>query len=139
MKSRLYSLLLLSFLTISFYSCKKDTDKPYPTTIEGLWIGTYTVTELNQGPAFYSFSIKPGGDILVEGKGNDSVSYYSAGKWQLSNDTLKAEIHTVNYEAKVTQSLTAIFDPLSKKLKNGVWKDLAGASLSGTFQMDKVK
>ncbi|MEX6686097.1 hypothetical protein QTN47_01245 [Danxiaibacter flavus] len=139
MKSRLCSLLLLSFLTISFYSCKKDTDKPYPTTIEGLWIGTYTVNELTQDPQFYSFSIKPGGDILVEGKGGDDVTYYSAGTWKLSNDTLKAEIHSINVNVKVTQSLTAIFDPMNRKLKNGVWKDIAGASLSGTFQMDKVK
>lgn len=131
---------ILSVLVITLFliSCKKDCDTPTPTyPIEGLWIGTYTVDNLpSQGSLYYSFIIKPNGEVLTEGKGGDGVTYYAAGTWELTDNTFTATYTSINFKGlPVQQSATATFSNTGT-LTNGTWEDINnpnGPALSGKF------
>lgn len=135
MKTKLLPLLLLCAAFLNF-SCSKDNDDP-TYQVAGLWIGTYTVTQLpQQQPLYYSFSIKPDGRVLTEGVGADGNRYYSTGTWTLNGNLFTATYTSINYSgAPVTQSATLTYQN-SGTMTNGTWTDVVnpnGGSLSGTI------
>jgi hypothetical protein len=138
MKTKLLSLLLLTSVSIFNFSCTKDNDPADPTyQIAGLWIGTYTVTQLPQlQPLYYSFTIKPDGKVLAESVGADGMSYYSKGTWTLNGNLFTATYTSINYSgAQVTQSATLTYHN-SGTLTQGTWTDVVnpnGGSFSGAF------
>lgn len=135
MKTKLLSLVLVCAAVLNF-SCSKDNDDP-TYQVAGLWIGTYTVTQLpQQQPLYYGFSIKPDGKILTEGVGANGVTYYSKGTWTLNGNVFTATYTSINYSgSQVTQSATLTYDN-SGTMTNGTWTDVVnpnGGSLSGSF------
>jgi hypothetical protein len=135
MKTKLLSLVLVCAAVLNF-SCSKDNDDP-TYQVAGLWIGTYTVTQLpQQQPLYYSFSIKPDGKILTEGVGANGATYYSKGTWILNGNVFTATYTSINYSgSQVTQSATLTYDNAGT-MTNGTWTDVVnpnGGSLSGTF------
>jgi hypothetical protein len=141
MKTKLVAFALL-FLSVANFSCTKDNE-PNTYQVAGLWIGTYTVTQLpQQTPLFYSFAIKPDGKILVEGVGANGKTYYSAGTWALNGTTFTTTYLSINYDGgggQVTQSATTTYN--SAGTMTGTWTDTAnpnGGSLSGTLTLSRV-
>src|SRR5438874_11292432 len=66
----------------------KNQQLPPVYSIQGLWIGSYTDDGLpNQGPQYFSFSIKPEGNLAVEAHPNGTI-YFATGTWTLKGDTL---------------------------------------------------
>jgi hypothetical protein len=135
MKTKLLSLLLIYAVVLNF-SCSKDKDNP-TYQVAGLWIGTYTVTQLpQQQPLYYNFSVKPDGKILTEGVGADGKTYYAKGTWTLTGNIFTATYTSINYNgSQVTQSATLTYDK-SGNMTNGTWTDVInpnGGSLSGAF------
>jgi hypothetical protein len=141
MKTKLLAIIFL-LVSITNFSCTKENDDQ-TYQVAGLWIGTYTVTQLPQAPpAFYSFSIKPDGKILVEGVGANGKTYYSAGTWALNGTTFTTTYLSINYDGgggQVTQSATTTFN--NAGTMSGTWTDTNnpnGGSLSGTVTLSRV-
>ncbi len=135
MKTKLFFLLLLCAAMLNF-SCSKDKDDP-SYQVAGLWIGTYTITQMpQQAPLYYSFIIKPDGKILTEGVGANGVTYYSKGTWTINGNLFAATFTTINYAgSQITQSATLSYNS-SGIMTNGTWTDVNnpyGTDLSGTF------
>ncbi len=139
MKLNIYFFATLLTL-FSITSCKKECPIPPPATypIEGLWTGTYTVDALpSQGALSFNFYVKPGGNILTEGKGGDGKTYYASGIWSLSGSIFTATIttHATIYAAPVTQLITATYSNIGT-LTNGTWRDTNnpnGLGFAGKF------
>jgi len=138
-------LALTIFVLSSQTSCKKETitntvtDTVYQctTTINGLWVGTYSVTSLPaQGQLFYSLIVYPDGSLLYKAKGGDGNFYYAKGTWTLSGNTFAGTVVSFNTPA-VTQTVTATYSATAGTLTNGTWADVAN---SGNLQsMTKIK
>lgn len=132
-------LLLLSLATSGIFitlSCTPEHENPTTTYLApDLWIGTYTVDQLPaQQPLSQVFAIKPDGKLLAEGKGANGLSYYSAGTWTLTGDSLKCTYTSLNAPgAQVTQTAKFFYNPSTGKLSDGTWKDIANASNTGKF------
>ncbi len=142
MKTKL--IVLFSLATcLAVASCQKDSTTPTPPTypVDGLWIGTFTVDNnpSQAGSYYFSYAVYPDGSILVKTRAADGNNYYSIGKWVLSNSTeFSATLTTTNFNgSQVTQSITAIFSN-SGKMTNGIWVDVANASQTGKFSVDRV-
>lgn len=135
MKTNIIRLVaLISILT----SCTKDNnDTPTNYQVPDLWIGSYTVDQLpSLSPLEYSFSIKPDGTMTSEGKGADGNTYYSAGTWSQTGDTVRCSYTTLNFSQgpPVTQSAKFYFEKSTGKLLNGTWRDEAnGSNYTGKF------
>lgn len=138
MKTKIILAALAAFLIIS--SCKKDNTTPAPVTptysIEGLWLGTFTVNNdpSATGQYFYSFSIFPDGSVLTKSLGSDGNYYFNTGTWSLSADTLfSATIVSINFPGPaVTENITATFSNTGV-MKNGTWTETANGAQSGKF------
>jgi hypothetical protein len=139
MELKLLSLLL--FFILSFSSCEKENPEPLKPTypIEGLWIGTYAVDALPQeGSTYFSFIIKPGGNLIVESHSQGS-QLLATGTWILNADTLKCNyVYPSPVQGyPVTQTATAIYSN-SGKLTSGIWKNVSAPGGTGKFTMDRV-
>lgn len=141
MKIKSLAIILPFASIVNFSVCKQKVDNT--RQIAGLWIGTYTVTQLPElAPLYYSFSIKPDGKILVEGIGANGKTYYSAGTWTLNRTTFTTTYLSINYDGsggQVTQSSTTTYN--STGTMTGTWTDTAnpnGGSLSGTLTLSRV-
>jgi hypothetical protein len=139
-------LLLLLLTTLTFISCKKDSDDTTPTnhTIQGLWVGTYTVPGGGPVPAgtqfYYSFSIYPDGTASYKSKGyyNGSSDYitFANGTWTLTGTQFNYTVTTINIPgggAQQTQSGSATFNSSTGTLTNGVF-----VGNTATWTMTKV-
>ena len=123
-------------LFLSLSSCTKDEDTPESFDPPGMWIGTYTLDQLPAaGAMYYSFIIKPDGNLLTEGVGANGSTYYSKGTWVLVGDSLKCNYTTINFPGpQVSQSAKFHFNSTSRTLSSGTWKDGAnGSNYTGTF------
>ncbi len=141
MKSKFLAVLLV-IGAISFSSCTKDEtpppeEKPKVYQLPGLYIGTYTVTQLPNNPAMrYVLAIEPDGTITTEGLGSDGKTYYHQGTWTLTGVTFKATYKTVNRTSnEVTQSATLTFNEKEGTLTDGTWKDVVNSQgfIDGKF------
>jgi len=136
---KLISYFFVALLTMSgVLSCEKESSSPSTYPIEGLWTGTYSVNTMPlQGSLTYTIAVKPGGEILTEGKGGDGKSHYASGTWALSGNNFTATIITFPFSniIPVTQSITATYSNTGT-LTDGTWTDTNnpnGAGLSGKF------
>ncbi len=130
----LFLFFALSFL---FISCSKKTDDVvYPIT--GLWAGTYTSDDGGQQPPlYYSFDIRSDSTIVIQGHGNDGVTYYSYGTWSISGSSFSSSTVTKNgfngNNSGVTETTTAIFS--NKGKLDGVWKTIYH---TGKFTLERT-
>lgn len=146
MKRALLSLFLLLNL-FAFTSCEQDNDDLDPNSnyqVPGLYVGTYTITQLPaSGAIYYSFSLQPNGKVTTTGLGANGTTYYSAGTWTKTGNTVNCTYTTLNFNQgpPVTQSAELTFDPTTGNLTAGTWADGAnGSNYTGTFPvMDRVK
>ena len=124
-------------------SCKKaDAQPPSTTSIEGLWIGSYTIDgQPNSGQQFFSFVIKPDGTVINDTK-EANQQHLSIGAWTLTGDTLTCTttcVYGSESNMGITENHTAIFDKTKGTISNGVWKNVPPLNGSGTFNITKVK
>ena len=138
--------LLSCVVAIGFSSCEKECPEPpdppkqtYP--IEGLWIGTFKYdpgVSPNQNPQYFSFIIKPGGDLIVESI-DAGVKYFARGSWSLNGTTLQCNYVYTNSVMGTTlaQTATSTYDN-SGKLVSGKWNNVSNVNEKGTFSMDRI-
>ena len=148
MKLKSFKLIafLLAFITLSAIlpACEKDDDDPDPTpgTIEGLWIGTYTVDgQPNLGQQYYSLVIKPDGTVINDTKW-ENQQHLSVGTWTLNGDSFEATatcVYGLPVNIDVTETHTAKFDKTNGTITNGTWENPPPLTGSGTFTLTKVK
>jgi hypothetical protein len=124
-------------------SCKKtDAQPPSTTSIEGLWIGTYTVDgKPDWGEQYFSFVIKPDGTVINDTEG-ESQQHLSIGTWALAGDKFTCTttcVYGLQSNMGITENHTAIFDKTKGTISNGVWKNVPPLNGSGTFNITKVK
>jgi hypothetical protein len=136
--------LLIAILVIISFSCSKDNDDNQNNVIytaPGLYMGTYTVDQVPaQGSLFYSFIIQPDATMVTEGRGGNGATYYSAGTWTLTQDTLRCTFSTINFPSvTVTQSAKFYFNKNDGSLTSGTWKDVTNGTNSGTYIMTRVQ
>jgi len=132
------SILAFVLVSTSYKTCKKDSQESQKLKNEltGMWIGEYTVNNLDQKPLFYSLSIYPNGTILTKGElGNGEISY-SDGKWDLNNNNFEATITTLS-PANIEQKITGIVS-LQSGLTEVTWKDTKNPYASHTGNINKL-
>ena len=129
-----------SILLFQMTSCKKsNAQTPQTYSIQGLWIGTYTVDgQPGLGQQYFSFIIKPDGTIINDTKGANQ-QYLSLGTWSLTGDTLSSSFTCVYgpNNIGVTETSKAYFDKTGK-LTSGVWKNIPPLNGSGTFTLSRI-
>jgi hypothetical protein len=140
---RLNLLFLLSITLCLFFSCKKEHPKPPESkkTIEGLWIGSYTVDgDPQQAPSYFSFIIKPEGKLVVESH-PQGVQHFATGTWILNADTLRCTYVylTTQQGYKVEQTATAIYNRPDDRLTSGTWKNIGAPGGTGKFTMKEIQ
>ena len=143
--------LLMASLTLTVFatalilfqisSCKKANAQTPPTTysIQGLWIGTYSVDgQPGLGQQYFSFVIKPDGTMINDTKGGQQ--HISLGNWSLTGDTLSCSftcVYGASSNIGVTETTKAYFDKTGK-LTSGIWKNIAPINGSGTFTLARI-
>lgn len=141
--------LLLSLLltTVIFLSCKKDSEDQPPATnhtIQGLWVGTYTIGTGSSVPPgtsfFFSFSIYTDGTASYKSKGfyNGSYDYitFANGTWTLTGTQFNFTVTTVNIAGggpQQTQTGKATFNASAGTLTGGTF-----TGNDATWTMTKV-
>ena len=139
----LFSITVI-ILLFTGISCTKETttDPTTPTySIQGLWIGTYTVDgQAALGQQYYSFIIKPDGTMIGDSKGSTPAQQHiTLGTWTLTGTTLSCAFTCV-YGASATiglnQTVTSTWNNTGKL--TGTWKNVSGPTASGTFTMTRV-
>src|SRR4030095_11345771 len=135
------SLLVFMTLSVILPACEKDSDDPDPTpaTIEGLWIGTYTVDALpGSGQQYYSLVIKPDGTVINDTKGGNQ-QHLSIGTWTLTGNSFTCTttcVYGLQINIGTIQTHTATFDKANGTFTNGTWVDIdTPPNNSGTFTM----
>jgi len=138
----------LAFITLTMIQsgCDKDSDDDQDTTsssIEGLWIGYYTVDgQPSQGQQYYSLVIKPDGTVINDTKGLNQ-QHLAIGAWTLAGNSFACTttvVYGLPNNIDVTQTHTATFDKVNGTITNGIWTNISTPSnLTGTFTLTKVK
>jgi len=143
MKNKLTIFILFAVVVASF-SCAKPTHPqtgPLTYPIEGLWIGTFKYDQgvsPNQNPQYFSFVIKPEGELIVESK-DDGIKYFATGTWTLTNSTLQCSyVYSTSVLAvPLSQMATATFQN-SGKLTTGKWHNQSNVNEKGTFTLNRI-
>lgn len=144
MASVAISVFALALLLFQLTSCKKvlgqtNHECPPPTyPVEGLYIGTYTVSSKPElGDLYYSFVIFPDGSLLTKGATEYGDTTYQKGNWTLSSDsTFTGNIATFTTPS-VIQNITGKFSK-DGKISDATWHDTYnpyGSGLSGNFSV----
>jgi hypothetical protein len=135
------TLFQMSSCTKTLAETKIDTILKCPTSIVGLWEGTYTVPD---GTSFYfSFSVYPNGTMSYKGKGryngSDNYIVFADGTWKLDGANFTFAVTTINdpYSAAQSNQIgSATYNADDETLKNGViGTDIHGNSV---WSMKKV-
>ena len=130
----------LAIILFQISSCKKaEAQTPATYSIEGLWIGTYTVDgQPGLGQQYYSFIIKPDGTIIADGKATNQQNL-AIGTWSLSGNNFSCSFTCVYGvpNVGVGESATASWSNTGE-LTSGIWNNIAPATGSGTFVMTRV-
>ena len=138
------AILIGAIVLFQLSSCEKNDVTPLPTThtIEGLWIGSYTVNgQPNLGNQYFSFSIKPDGTVVNDTKG-ENMQHLNIGNWTLTGDSLSCTttcVYGLSSNLGVVEKHTAKFDKIKGTLTNGIWKNVPPMNGSGTFSLTKVE
>ena len=134
-------LALISLILIQ-PGCHKNSDDQdsSSSSIEGLWVGLYTVNG-QLGQRYYSFVIKPDGTVINDTKA-ENQQHLNIGSWSLTGDTFECTatcVYGLPERVGVTETYTATFDKANGTLINGTWKTVPPINGSGTFTLTKVK
>jgi hypothetical protein len=134
-------LTLISLILIQ-PGCQKDSDgrNRSSSSVEGLWVGLYTV-DGQLGQRYYSFVVNPDGTIINDTKA-ENQQHLSIGSWTLTGDTFECAatcVFGLPERIGVTEIYTATFDKANGTLINGIWKTVPPINGSGTFTLTKVK
>lgn len=136
---------LTIFILGSQTSCKKETirevsntDTVYqcPASIEGLWIGTHTLS--GQPDQYFSLIIKPDGSLISDTK-QDTQQHFATGPWNLSGTSFTGSSTCVyGYPANIGVVLeyNGIWDNANHI--TGTWNNVPPIINSGTFTLTKV-
>jgi hypothetical protein len=145
MKKLLMSTIVLITFSISAIlfqaSCVKEikADTPTTSTINGLWIGSYTVDgQPDLGQQYFSLIIKPDGTMIADTKGQN-VQHLAPGTWELSGSTLTCSftcVYGLPVNIGVKEISTAAWDKTGKL--TGTWKNDPSPGGSGTITLTKV-
>ena len=148
---RLFGILILAFVFTSVSlvnsSCSKtntvtdtvtkiviDTLKP-PTTIVGIWVGTYQVTG-SPTTYYYSFDLRPDGTLLHKGTGADGKTYYGQGSYTVNGTTFNYSDTTLNLSQIGAVELGTGTYTAATGTITGSWQNIGGA-LTGTLSVTK--
>ncbi|MCD2423782.1 hypothetical protein LQ567_13485 [Niabella pedocola] len=146
LKLTAWALILITGLTA--VSCRKETvyikDRvvvlPPAHTVDGIWMGSYTVDVLPQlGQQYYSLILKPDGTAINETKWTGQT-HINSGTWQMKGDTLICNtICIYGYEANigVKEVHTAIFNKRNGTLTKGEWRNPAPGTGRGDVVLTK--
>ena len=140
MRTKLQS-ILTGILLLGLLSCSKDKDPApvTPSSIEGLWIGTYTVDQTpSAGQQYFSYAIKPDGTMISDSK-NIGVQNLCIGTWTLTGTNFSSSYHVIYGDGQnldITQTSTATFDKTGKL--SGTWANDDAGHYTGTFTMTRV-
>lgn len=161
----LLSLLTLSLILFFSQSCTKEVPVPVtdtlvlhhvdtlynidtlyiaqPTSITGLWVGTYDVTsgtDAGKKDFYYSFELHKDSTIQVIGLGGDGMTYYGIGTWSLQNGTaFSAHVTTTNLvHTGIPQTIVGTYDSKGSKLTGIITNDY-GDDYQASFELEKVQ
>ncbi|MGZ8544380.1 MAG: hypothetical protein ACXWV0_03745 [Flavisolibacter sp.] len=136
-------LMLISIVTMEM-SCinKSQASQPKNYAIEGLYIGTYIfdprIADANKEPQYFSFIIKPGGELSVESIANGQ-EYYARGKWNLAGSTLHCSYRYTNSVTGEELEQIALADfSIKGKLIDGKWHNKYTPGMKGSFSMIRI-
>ena len=139
MRSFLKILAATTFMVIMFSGCTKDNDPQTNATIEGLWIGTYTVDGYpNLGQQYFSFIIKPDGTMINDTKA-ENKQHIALGTWTLTGNAFSSSfkcIYGLPVNIGITETSTATLDKAGKL--TGTWSNIAPLTGGGTITLTKV-
>ncbi len=166
----LFALLLLCFaIAFSTQSCQKDSTPPKtdtlivthvdtlvhidtlhhsdtiyvkkPTSIFGLWIGTYDITkgpQTGMSGFYYSYELHTDSSIQMTSTGSDGLTYYGNGTWSLHNTSFSAHILTTNLSNNgIWETVQAAYDSVNSKLSGIATQDLY-SNYQANFVLEKV-
>jgi hypothetical protein len=150
--------LAMIFISATTSSCEKEVIRPACDTIrdtiivrdtiiatpkssiEGLWVGTYTINnEPSLGAQYFSFIIKPNGSLVNETK-YTGKQHLSPGTWTLTGDTLSCSftcVYGYPQHIGITEISTAKWDN-TKNTLTGKWQNIAPLTGSGNITLSKV-
>lgn len=147
---RLIGILILAFVFTSISlvnsSCSKtntvtdtvtkivvDTLRP-PTTIAGIWVGTYQVTG-SATTYYYSFDLRPDGTLLHKGIGGDGNTYYGQGRYTINGATFNYSDTTLNLgQAGTVETGSGIYNAADSTITGNL---IGGGLFTGTFSVEK--
>jgi hypothetical protein len=132
MRSR--NLILASFAMLVLFSCSKKSDDKAPkaVTIEGIWVGKYSVLSEPYN-AFYSFKIKANGVLELL---NAAEEVTGTGTWELENGNLFIGTYTWLPPGSKTFSVLATFKKDTGEL-DGTWGPDDNDYTGGYWYMEK--
>ncbi|MBS1530833.1 MAG: hypothetical protein JSU01_11030 [Bacteroidetes bacterium] len=121
-------------------SCKKQAvAQPVPPTIQGLWIGTYTVAgQPELGQQYFSLIIKPDGTMIADTKGQNT-QHLAPGNWSLAGNQLSCTykcVYGLPANVGITEIAIATWDKTGKL--TGTWKDDPDTQGNGEITLTKV-
>jgi hypothetical protein len=147
---RLIGILILAFVFTSISlvnsSCSKtntvtdtvtkivvDTLRP-PTTIAGIWVGTYQVTG-SPTTYYYSFDLRPDGTLLHKGTGADGNTYYGQGRYTVNGATFNYSDTTLNLgQTGTIETGSGIYSAVDSTITGNL---IGGGTITGTFSVKK--
>jgi len=144
MKRTLMSAIVLLIFSASIIvfqiSCQKSAiAQVNNATIQGLWIGTYTVAgHAELGQQYFSLVIKPDGTVIADTKG-ENTQHLAPGTWSISGTQLTCT-YTCVYGLPANIGITEIADATWDKTGKltGTWRDNPNTQGTGEITLTKV-
>ena len=141
----LLAIIVITLLIPAQFSCvnksQASQSKKY-LSIEGFYIGSYVfdkdISDAIREPQYFSFIIKPGGDLTVESIANGQ-EYYARGKWKLEGSTIHCNYRYTNSVTgeQLEQMATADWSETGK-FSDGRWHNTYTPGMKGSFFMLRV-
>ena len=133
---RFKNLLLASLAVLAFISCSKKSDDKIEKTvsIEGTWVGKYSVLSEPYND-YYSFRIKAGGILELLDATNKVTG---SGTWAIENGNLFSGTYTLPAPDSKKISVLATFKKDTGDL-DGTWGPDDNDYTGGYWYMKKVK
>jgi ABC-type Fe3+-hydroxamate transport system substrate-binding protein len=111
-----------------------DTLKP-PTTIVGVWVGTYQITGLPTS-YYYSFDLRPDGTLLHKGTGADGNTYYGQGRYTVNGTAFSYSDTVLNLgQTGTVETGSGTYSAADSTITGNLEND--GGVLTGSFSVMK--
>lgn len=137
-------ILLIGGLATGFAGCtKEEDDDPVEIqhTIQGLWVGSYTVNgQPGLGQQYFSLVFKPDGGIIYEGKAGNQ-QHLNVGTYTLTGGNFVATttcVYGLAQNIGVQQEITGEFDKATGTIRNGQWRSINPAG-TGNFIVEEIE